>query len=130
MSKRIAYPIYIKESGDGWYAVSIPDFGNHTQGKDMGEALFMARDAVGLLGISMQDAGEEVPQPYSTKYTPGDNEREYLVDVDFEEYRSEHNNKSVRKNVTLPYYICMKAEKMGINFSKVLQDALLERINA
>ena len=130
MSKRLAYPILIKKTEDGWYAVRIPDFGNYTQGKDLAEALFMARDAIGLLGITMQDDGDEVPQPYSKDHQIEHGEQEYVVDVDFEEYRSEHDNRSVRKNVTIPYYINMKAEKMGINFSRVLQDALLERINA
>lgn len=130
MSKRLAYPIFIKETEDGWYAVRIPDFGNYTQGQDLAEALFMARDAIGLLGITIQDDGEDVPKPYSAESRKEDGEQEYVVDVDFEEYRSEHDNRSVRKNVTIPYYICMKAEKMGINFSRVLQDALLEKINA
>ena len=130
MSKRLAYPIILHETGDGWYAVRIPDFGSYTQGKDLAEALYMARDAIGLCGITMQDDGEEIPQPYSTSYEKTDGEQEYVVDVDFDEYRSEHDNRSVRKNVTIPYYINSKAEKMGINFSRVLQEALLDKINA
>lgn len=130
MSKRLAYPIILHETGDGWYAVSIPDFGNFTQGKDLAEALFMARDAIGLYGITLQDDGLDIPQPYSVDYEVKEGEQEYVVDVDFDEYRSEHDNRSVRKNVTIPYYINSKAEKMGINFSRVLQEALLEKINA
>lgn len=128
MSKRLAYPVFIHETDDGWYAVSIPDFGNFTQGKDLAEALYMARDAIGLLGITLQDDGEAIPDPYSVQYGRKEGEREYVVDVDFDEYRAEHDTRSVRKNVTIPYYINSKAEKMGINFSRVLQDALLERI--
>lgn len=129
-SKRLAYPIFIKKTSDGWYAVTIPDFGNHTQGSDLGEALFMARDAIGLRGICLQDEGNNIPLPYSTKYEMKPEEKEYVVDVDFSEYRAEHDTRSVRKNVTIPYYISLKAEKMGVNFSRVLQDALLEIINA
>lgn len=130
MSKRLAYPILVHETKDGWYAVSIPDFGNHTQGKDLADALFMARDAIGLLGITLQDDGEEIPQPYSVKFKKEKGYQEYIVDVDFDEYRAEHDTRSVRKNVTIPYYLNSKAEKLGINFSRVLQEALLERINA
>lgn len=130
MSKRLAYPIFLRETRDGWYAVSIPDFGNHTQGKGIADALYMARDAIGLVGITMQDDGEDVPEPYSSNYKKEKGEQEYVVDVDFDEYRAEHDTRSVRKNVTIPYYINSKAEKMGINFSRVLQEALLERINA
>ena len=130
MSKRLAYPIFVRETDDGWCAVSIPDFGNHTQGKDIAEALFMARDAIGLVGITLQDEGEEVPKPYSSNYKKRKGEQEYVVDVDFDEYRAEHDTRSVRKNVTIPYYINKKAEKMGLNFSRVLQEALLSKINA
>ncbi len=130
MGKRFAYPIFIKKTNDGWYAVYVPDFGNHTQGKDVADALYMARDAIGLRGICLQDEGEDVPEPYSVRYDKQNDETEYVVDVDFTEYRAEHDTRSVRKNVTIPYYINQKAEKMGINFSRVLQEALLDMINA
>ncbi len=35
---------------------------------------------------------------------------------------------SVRKNCTIPAWLNEKAEEQGINFSKILQDALLERL--
>ena len=130
MSKRLAYPIVLRKTGDGWYAVTIPDFDSHTQGKDLAEALYMARDAIGLMGITLQDDGEAVPEPYSKQYKTEVGDMEYAVDVDFEEYRSEHDSRSVRKNVTIPYYLNAKAEKMGINFSRVLQEALQERVRA
>ena len=129
MSKRLAYPVFIHEAEDGWCAVSIPDFGNYTQGKGIADALYMARDAIGLLGITLQDEGETVPEPYSQNHKKRKGEKEYVVDVDFEEYRAEHDTRSVRKNVTIPYYINSKAEKLGINFSRVLQEALLEKIS-
>lgn len=130
MSERRAYPIILSDDGNGWYAVDVPDLGCHTQGKGIAEALYMARDVIGLMGITLQDDGEDVPEPYSVSYKLGENEKEYVVDVNFDEYRSEHDNRSVRKNVTIPYYLNAKAEKLGINFSRILQEALIERINA
>ena len=130
MNGRKAYPIFLRQANNGQYAVSVPDFDSFTQGKDLADALYMARDLIGLMGITLQDEGEEIPQPYSSGYTADEGEKEYIVDVDFNEYRAEHDQRSVRKNLTIPYYINAKAEKMGINFSRVLQEALLERINA
>lgn len=130
MAKRKAYPIYVKDAKNGMLSVTIPDFGNHTQGEGLADALYMARDAIGLRGICLQDDGDEVPEPYSVKYEKSEGEKEYVVDVDFAEYRAEHDTRSVRKNVTIPFYINAKAEKMGVNFSRVLQDALLEVIEA
>ncbi len=130
MSERVAYPIFVKRTKENWYAVTIPDFGDHTQGEDLAEALFMARDAIGLRGICLQDEGMEVPAPLSSNYKAKKGEEEYWVDVSFAEYRAEHDTRSVRKNVTIPHYINQKAEKLGINFSRVLQEALLDKINA
>ena len=36
--------------------------------------------------------------------------------------------KAVRKNISLPSWLNEKAEKEGINFSRVLQEALLDKL--
>ena len=51
-----------------------------------------------------------------------------MVDVDFVDYRRKHDNRMVKKNCTIPYYLNVEAEKLGINFSRVLQEALLQKI--
>ena len=38
--------------------------------------------------------------------------------------------KTVRKNCTVPYWLCSEAEKAHINFSQVLQDALKKELQA
>ncbi|MCK9217987.1 MAG: HicB family protein, partial [Firmicutes bacterium] len=52
-----------------------------------------------------------------------------LVDIDFDEYRRKHDNRSVRKNCTIPSWLNEEAIKAEINFSKVLQEALLNQLN-
>ena len=47
-----------------------------------------------------------------------------LVDVDFTEYRKRVDNKAVKKNCTIPYWMSVEADKAGINYSRVLQDAI------
>ena len=51
-----------------------------------------------------------------------------LVDIDFKEYRRKINNKTVRKNVTLPNWLNKEAEKAHINVSRVLQEALMLKL--
>ena len=51
-----------------------------------------------------------------------------MVDVDFTKYRKKVDNKMVRKNVTIPNWLNKAAEKEKINVSKVLQEALMEKI--
>ncbi len=118
-----AYPIIIAEESDGYY-VSIPDFDIATQGSSIADSIVMARDAIGLMGIDMEDDGKELPKPGSTKVTPDKDDIVTLVDVDFIEYRKRAENRSVKKNCTIPYWLNVEAEKAGLNFSKVLQEAL------
>jgi predicted RNase H-like HicB family nuclease len=124
-----AYPIIISKEKDGYY-VSIPDFDIATQGTSIADAISMARDAIGLMGIDMEDEGKPLPAPNSVKAQPGDNDIVTLVDVDFTEYRKKVDNRSVKKNCTIPYWLNVEAEKAGINFSKVLQDALQSVLKA
>jgi len=37
-------------------------------------------------------------------------------------------NKAVKKTLTIPYWMNEEAERLNINFSQVLQDAVRERI--
>ena len=49
------------------------------------------------------------------------------VDIDSDEYRRKIDTKVVRKNVSLPSWLNYEADKAGINVSRVLQDALMEK---
>ncbi len=121
------YPIILTRYSDG-YLVSIPDFDINTEGSDLAEAIFMARDAIGLMSIQYQDMGKPLPEAFSRSFSLGENDTQTLVDVDLDEYRRKHDNKMVKKNCTIPYYLNVEAERRGLNFSRVLQEALLEKI--
>ncbi len=121
------YPVILTQTEEG-YIVNVPDFDVDTQGKDLGEAIYMARDVIGIMGIELEDEGKELPEPFSVEFTLEKGDMKTLVDVDFTEYRKKHDNRMVKKNCTIPYYLNVEAEKQGINFSRVLQDALSEKL--
>ena len=126
---RGAYPIVLSHADEGGYVVYVPDFRINTEGEDVSDAMLMARDAIGLVGIDMQDAGEDIPEPSSLdaiKSIEGDIYT--LVDVDFDDYRKKHDNRAVKKNCTIPSWLNEEAIAKGINFSQVLQDGLKEII--
>ena len=118
------YPILLTQN-DGGYLVYIPDFDINTEGEDLTSAIEMARDAIGLMGIDMQDEGKELPVPYSKEYDKQETDIVTLVDVDFAEYRKRVDNRAVKKNCTIPYWLSVEAEKVGINYSRILQEALM-----
>lgn len=123
-----AYPIIITKDKE-FYVVSIPDFEIGTQGETLAEAISMARDAIGMCGCYMEDDGKTLPTPSTANGIKAkDGELVTLVDVDFTEYRRKTEQKVVKKNCTLPSWLCYEAEKANINFSQVLQIALKEEL--
>ncbi len=119
-----AYPIVLTPSKDG-YVVFVPDFSINTQGKDIPDAMFMARDAMGLVGIDMEDDGEPLPEPSNFEsVTCEDGDTVTLVDVDFDEYRRRNDNRSVKKTLSIPSWLNETALANNVNFSAVLQEAL------
>ena len=70
------------------FTVYIPDFDIYTQGSDLSEAMEMARDAIGLMGIDMEDDGKTLPSPTAAQNVKtADGDLFSFVDVDFAEYR-------------------------------------------
>ena len=59
---RKAYPTIMTPT-DGIYIIRVPDLDIDTQGNDITEAIEMARDAIGLKGITLEDMGENLPEP-------------------------------------------------------------------
>ncbi len=122
------YPVVFTDLGDGYMAY-VPDLQINTQGDSLAEAISMARDAIGLTGITMQDDGTSIPAPSAlTSVDHGDNEFVSMVDIDFDAYRRANDLRAVRKNVTVPGYLNDLAERAGVNFSQVLQEGLREKL--
>ncbi|MBO5337493.1 MAG: type II toxin-antitoxin system HicB family antitoxin [Lachnospiraceae bacterium] len=136
--KRV-YPVIFTQTDDDkdTVLVEVPDFEIYTEGFGMADAIEMARDAIGLAGITFEDMGKEVPQPRDrrvinlseTEFAQDGKQFISLVDIDFAEYRRKVDNRSVRRNVTLPNWLNREAEKAHINVSRVLQEALMQKMN-
>lgn len=130
-----AYPTILTESADA-VLVEVPDLEILTEGTDISNAIEMARDAIGIAGISMQDHGDKIPEPSeckSIKIKEGAFAKDgpgllTLVDVDFDIYRKKLEQKMVRRNVTLPSWLNTAADKANLNVSRVLQDALKSKL--
>lgn len=124
---KYVYPAVFTEE-NGQYLVSVPDLsGCHTFGDDLNEAIEMARDAMAMWLCIAEDKNEEIPQPsmglvFNTGFIS-------FVDVDTIEYRKQTNNKAVKKTLSIPSWLNSQAERSGINFSNVLQNALMEQLH-
>lgn len=123
----LVYPVILSKDGDRYFA-TVPDFTVNTEGKDIADAIAMARDAIGLNVLQLEDEGEAVPEPYSRSYQMQDDDILTLVDIDMTDYRNKYENRTVKKNCTIPYRLNADAEKAGINFSQLLQEALKRKL--
>lgn len=129
-SVKVAYPI-IMSKGKKHIVVYIPDFDINTQGTDEADAMEMARDAIGLMGIDMEDENESIPKPSQLSKVKIKEKDDIitLVDVDFSEYRRKNDMRAVKKNCTIPSWLNFEAAKAGVNFSAVLQAALKQELH-
>jgi len=121
-----AYPVVMTQ-GEKFVVVFVPDFNINTQGVDIPDAIEMSRDAIGIMGIDMQDDGEALPEASNFADVQANAPAGgivSLVDVDFAEYRRKNDMRTVKKNCTIPSWLNFEAEQAGVNFSAVLQTAL------
>lgn len=126
-----SYPIVLTPNGSA-YIVYVPDFSINTAGDSITDAIGMARDAIGLVGIDMEDDGETLPQASCLSDVQKEATEDSivsLVDVDFTEYRRMNDLRAVKKNCTIPSWLNFAAERAGINFSAVLQAALKKELH-
>ena len=129
------YPVFFTRTADN-ILVEVPDFNILTEGKNLNEAFEMARDAIEIKCVSMEDDNEVIPKP--SKITDLDaskgcfaDEGETvisLVDVDSALYRKQIDTKTVRRNVSLPNWLNCAADKAGVNVSNILQEALISTL--
>ena len=100
----VSYPAVFYKYQEGNYDVSFPDFGVVTGGDNLEDATRMAIECLA-------------------------SRIKCLKEYDVEEYARKHFDKSVKKTLTIPKWVNDMASDMDINFSKVLKEALIDKIN-
>ena len=124
------YPAIFHNDEKGGYWISFPDFPEcMTQGETMEEAYEMAVEAMGLCiddRLKNEESLPEVSAPVDYILQEGD--FSCLIEFDLVQYRKKHNTKSVKKTLSIPEGLNEAAMEHDINFSQVLQEALMKKI--
>ena len=130
MKRKLVYPAIFQTENVGGYSVSFPDLpGCYSQGDNLEEALDMARDAVGIYLSQLEADGKAFPVATElVKIAKEENETIVLVDMDLLAYKQRHDNRAVKKTLSIPGWLNTMAEREGVNFSGILQAALKERL--
>lgn len=130
--KKLFYPALFHKAEEGGFWVSFPDIPEClTQGDDMAQAYEMAVDALGLALVCREREQQPLPaasDPTMVSTVPGS----FLVVIEFDmlTYKKRTNSHAVKKTLSIPEWLNEAAMAMDLNFSQVLQEALLAKIQA
>lgn len=130
--RKVSYPAVFEPSGSG-YSVYFPDLpGCISYGNSYEEAQEEAADALGLHLYGMEKDGEPIPAPSKNPKIDEATEPGYLVSlvsVFPDVVRNEIDTRRVKTNVTLPTWLKDAAEQQGVNYSRLLESALMDYLH-
>ena len=131
MSK-ISYPAIFYEE-DNSYWVEFPDLeGCFSSGETIEEAFENAKEAIGLyLDRDVDMYNRIINKPSSVKDVCLRNPSSIvmLVEYDSLEYAKKYKTKAVKKTLSIPEWLNDLAIKENVNFSSVLQEALVKKLH-
>ena len=119
------YPAIFHPNEDGSFTITYPDLpGCVSEGKTLGNAIYMAQSALAQWMEYLTDKKQEIPKASSLKDIKADKEEfASLVRVDVRDGRA------VKRTVSIPKWMDDMVSEAGLSLSRVLQDALKERLN-
>lgn len=129
---KYSYPAVFTPLANGFFSIYFPDLENcRTCGNSLAESIMNAEDVLAYTLYDYEISDKLMPAPSS----PGDislHNGEFVnyIACDTLSYRKRFVNTAVRKTVSLPSWLNEEASARGLNFSQVLQEALIEKINS
>ncbi|KAF1296161.1 antitoxin HicB [Enterococcus sp. JM4C] len=119
------YPAIFHEE-DGGYWIEFPEFQGGAEGDTLEEAMKEASDFLSGMIAYYIDEGIDLPKASNIHNLNVDNGFVSMVQADATPFI--RGNKAIRKNVTVPEWISIRADKAGINYSEILTNALLDKL--
>ena len=128
---KYVYPAKLTND-DGHVMVEFPDIENcFTEGDSLVEALELAEDALSMMLADREDKGDAMPTASDLSKIHCENgEAVALVKADTVAYRRKTSKKAVKKTLTIPAWMNALAGTHGVNYSQLLQEAILQHIEA
>ena len=131
--KKLFYPAVFHIAEEGGYWVTFPDFPECEKliGLNADCAGFSSNVSGDILGLILTDDindHKELPEP--SNITHVDDGVVVIIPYDYLEYNRKYHNKSIKKTLTIPEWLNNEALRLNLNFSQILQDALLNKIQS
>ena len=126
------FPAIFHAEPEGGYSIFFPDIeGCYSQGETIQECCEMAEDALNLILWDMEESKTPISAPTPIKQI----QEQYpddivtLVKADTLAYRRLYDTKAVKKTLSIPRWLDTLAQEHGINFSNILQQALMKELD-
>lgn len=120
------YPAIIHEENGYW--VEFPDLsGCFTNGSTIEETMEMAKEALGLYLVSLEENEQTIPVPSNIADISTEEGQTTYISTDMNAYR--RDTRAVKKMVSIPAWLAQEATENNVSLSKVLQEALKERLS-
>lgn len=130
---KYVYPAIFTPEVEGGFSIRFPDIKNcFTDADDLMDAMQNANDVLCLMLYEMEQEEKEVPAASTVQEVQDQLEEGEFVSLivcDTIEYRKFHDNRAVKKTLSIPSWLNEMAERAGINFSGTLQEALKKELN-
>ncbi len=126
--QNLTYLAVLEPSSDGSYSIYFPDLpGCISTSNSLGEAANMAAEAASLHVYNMECDNEEIPAP-SLKLSKEDTEGNVIMPVTIHPdlFRMKKDNERIKTNITLPAWLKRIAEEQKVNYSRLLETALID----
>lgn len=129
MRNRHSFPCILKYENEVIYA-SFPDLEGCTAlGSTEEEVIFHAKESLGMFIHDLEIKEEYITPPTKLhELSVQENEVLTLIEVYMPLYREIAKDRSVKKTLTIPKWLDEAALEHGINFSKVLQEGLKQKL--
>ena len=145
---KVIYPVLFYEEKEGGYSVFVTDLQKalntsaSTCGSTLEEAMSMAEDLIAGLVLDEMEEGNKIPKASKIENVSFEELEKYLdienwdyvskfktyISVDITSFAEKWGKELIKKTVNIPKWINAKAESLKINFSKTLEEALLQKI--
>ena len=145
---KVIYPVLFYDEKEGGYSVFVPDLQKalntsaSTCGSTLEEAMSMAEDLIAGLVLDEMEEGNKIPKASKIENVSFEELEKYLdienwdyvskfktyISVDITSFAEKWGKELIKKTVNIPKWINAKAESLKINFSKTLEEALLQKI--
>ncbi len=121
----------LESSETGSIGVYFPDLPGCVSGAEtMEKAIKNAEEVLSLHLYGMEQDGDIIPKASDIKDIKLEQgEVPLMVEFYMKPYRERINSRYIKKTLSIPNWLNTLAEKEGINFSQVLQNALKQQLN-